>query len=77
MVLQDDGNNSQWPAPVNATVSQFVRIGKLPVRFTVGGKYCAEGPSGAPEWGLRFVITPLFPTAKHAPDPHDGKGFVE
>ena len=37
----------------------------------------AEGPSGAPEWGLRFVITPLFPTGgKPAPAP-DGKSFAK
>lgn len=57
-----DWNNSQWTVPVNATVSQLVKIGKLPVQFSVGGRYYAEGPSGAPEWGLRFTITPLFPT---------------
>ena len=26
-----------------------------------GGRYYAEGPSGGPEWGARFVITFLFP----------------
>jgi hypothetical protein len=57
-----DWNESQWTVPLNASVAQLVRIGKLPVQFTVGGRYYAEGPSGAPQWGLRFVITPLFPT---------------
>jgi hypothetical protein len=56
-----DWNESQWVVPVNASVSQLVKIGKLPVSFSIGGRYYAEGPSGAPEWGLRFVITPLFP----------------
>lgn len=56
-----DWNNSQWLAPVNLAVGQVVKLGKLPVQFTIGGKYYAEGPSGAPEWGLRFVVTPLFP----------------
>ena len=59
-----DWNESQWTVPLNAIVSQLVRIGKLPVQFAVGGRYYAEGPSGAPDWGLRFVVTPLFPTAK-------------
>jgi hypothetical protein len=57
-----DWNESQWLAPVNATVAQLVKIGGLPVQFAVGGRYYMEGPSGAPEWGLRFVVTPLFPT---------------
>ena len=56
-----DWNGSQWTVPVNVSVSQLVKIGKLPVQFAVGAKYYAEGPSGAPEWGLRFVVTPLFP----------------
>jgi hypothetical protein len=24
-------------------------------------KYCADKPSGGPDWGLRFTITFLFP----------------
>jgi hypothetical protein len=61
-----DWNESQWTVPVNAFVSQLLRIGKLPISLTLGGRYYAEGPSGAPEWGLRFVITPVFPTGKPA-----------
>src|SRR5450432_101627 len=67
-----DWHNSQWTVPVNLSVSQLVRIGKLPVQFALGGKYYAEGPSGAPEWGLRFVVTPLFPTARPKPGPVAG-----
>jgi hypothetical protein len=73
-----DWNESQWLVPVNATVSQLTRIGKLPMSFTIGGRYYAEGPSGAPEWGLRFVITPLFPKSKATPAPAPShKGFVK
>jgi hypothetical protein len=67
-----DWHNSQWTVPVNLSVSQLVKLGKLPVQFSVGGKYYAEGPSGAPEWGIRFVVTPLFPTAKPKPAPVAG-----
>jgi hypothetical protein len=68
-----DWNESQWTVPLNLTVAQLVRFGKLPVQFTVGGRCYAEGPSGAPEWGLRFVVTPLFPAGgKHAAAP-EGK----
>ncbi len=55
-------NDNQWTVPLNLSVSQLLRIGKLPVSLAVGGRYYAEGPSGAPEWGIRFVVTPLFPT---------------
>jgi hypothetical protein len=57
-----DWRAEQWTVPINASVSQLVKIGKMPVQFALGGKVYAEGPSGAPDWGLRFVITPLFPT---------------
>ena len=57
-------NDSQWTVPVNLSVSQLLRIGKLPVSLAVGARYYAEGPSGGSDWGLRFVITPLFPTGE-------------
>ncbi len=47
--------------PINVTVAQLVKLGKLPVQFTLGGRYYAERPSGGPDWGLRFVVTFLFP----------------
>jgi len=31
------------------------------MQFQLGGKYYVEGPSGAPEWGVRFAVTLLFP----------------
>lgn len=71
-----DWNESQWTVPVNLSVAQLVKIGKLPVQFAVGGRYYAEGPSGAPEWGLRFVVTPLFPAGGKPPAPSDGKSVT-
>ena len=57
-----DWHNSQWTVPINFSISQLVKIGKMPVQFALGAKYYAEAPSGGPDWGLRFVVTPLFPT---------------
>ncbi len=57
-----DWTNRQWLVPLNLMVSQVVKIGGLPVNFQAGAKYYAEGPNGAPDWGVRFTITPLFPT---------------
>jgi hypothetical protein len=51
----------QWSVPLNLTISQLLKIGKQPIQFTVGGRYYAEGPEGGPDWGLRFVVTFLFP----------------
>lgn len=59
-----DWHNSQWTVPINLSISQLVKIGKLPVQFAFGAKFYADGQSGAPDWGQRFVVTPLFPTAK-------------
>jgi hypothetical protein len=57
-----DWHSEQWTVPINFLVSQLTRIGKQPVQFGLGAKVYAEGPSGAPQWGIRFVVTPLFPT---------------
>ncbi|RYF48014.1 MAG: hypothetical protein EOO38_11020 [Cytophagaceae bacterium] len=55
-----DWSSNQWLVPVNAEVSQIIKVGKLPVQLQAGIRYYAEGPSGAPEWGLRFTIAPIF-----------------
>jgi hypothetical protein len=59
-----DWNAEQWTVPINFQVSQLTKIGTMPIQFTLGAKVYAEGPTGAPEWGIRFVVTPLFPTGK-------------
>jgi hypothetical protein len=64
-----DWHARQWTVPLNLTVAQLVRIGKLPVQFTIGGRYYATAPDGGPQWGLRFVITPLFPAGGKHPTP--------
>jgi hypothetical protein len=56
-----DWSNSQWTVPVNLMVSQLLKIGKQPVQFSLGVRYYAEKPAGGPDWGLRFVVTFLFP----------------
>jgi hypothetical protein len=50
-----------WLVPVNATVSQLVRVGKQPVSIGGGFKYFIESPAGGPDWGLRLTVTLLFP----------------
>jgi hypothetical protein len=56
-----DWTSEQWTVPVNLIGSQLVKIGGKPVQFSLGGKYYAESPDGGPEWGVRFVVTLLFP----------------
>jgi hypothetical protein len=52
----------EWTIPLNPTVSQLLKLMDRPIQFTVGGRYYAEAPRGGPDWGLRFVVTLLFPT---------------
>jgi len=56
-----DWSHSQWTVPLNASVSQLVKLGGKPVQFQIGARYYAEKPDGGPEWGLRFTVTFLFP----------------
>ena len=56
-----DWENSQWTVPINAQASQLLKLGSQPVQFTLGARYYAETPEGGPDWGLRFVVTFLFP----------------
>ena len=41
--------------------SSDAELAKQPISLTLGGRYYAERPSGGPDWGLRFVVTFLFP----------------
>jgi len=54
-------NQYQWTVPLNASVSQLVKIAGKPVQFALGLKYYAQRPAGGPDWGLRFTVTFLFP----------------
>lgn len=56
-----DWRGSQWTVPINITVQQLLKVGRQPISLQIGARYYAEGPSGAPEWGLRFQLTFLFP----------------
>ena len=57
-----DWNESQWNVPLNLSISQLLKLSKWPVQLSIGGKYYATGPTDGPKWGLRFVVTLLFPT---------------
>ncbi|MGB7159111.1 MAG: hypothetical protein WBD40_13665 [Tepidisphaeraceae bacterium] len=56
-----DWINEEWTVPINIFASQLVKIDKQPISFTLGARYYADAPPGGPEWGLRFVVTLLFP----------------
>ena len=54
-------SGEQWTVPLNISVSQILPIGGKPVSFAFGYKYFAAKPTGGPDWGLRAVVTLLFP----------------
>jgi hypothetical protein len=51
----------QWTVPVGQFASQVLKPGGQPISLQFGPRVYADGPSGGPEWGLRFNVTLLFP----------------
>ena len=57
-----DWENDQWSVPVNATVSQLLKVGSQIMQVSVGARYWVESPDSGPEGvGLRAGVTFLFP----------------
>lgn len=56
-----DWKGEQWTVPVNLVYSKVTKIGSQTVSFAGGVRGYADAPEGGPDWGLRFVVTLLFP----------------
>jgi len=57
-----DWKNEQWAVPLNLTIAQLVKVGKMPVSLTAGVRYWADSPENGPEdFGFRAAVTFLFP----------------
>jgi len=57
-----DWEGQEWSVPINAVVSQLLKVGKLPVQLGMGVRYWADAPDDGPEgWGARVVLTFLLP----------------
>jgi hypothetical protein len=57
-----DWKTDQWTVPVNATMSQLLKIGPQIFQISLGARYWAEsGDNGPDEWGVRAAVTLLFP----------------
>lgn len=54
---------SQWSVPINASVTQMLKIGGQPLTVQGGVRYWADSPDGiGPRgWALRLQLTLLFP----------------
>jgi len=56
-----DWTGSKWSVPLNVSVAQIVKFGNQPVSFSAGVRYFVVRPEGQAEWGLRGMVTFLFP----------------
>jgi hypothetical protein len=56
-----DWRGNQWTVPINAGVTQVVKLGGQRVQLGLLGRWYAEAPRGGPDWGVRLQITLLYP----------------
>jgi hypothetical protein len=56
-----DFGAGHWNAPVNLVYSKVTKIGNQMVSFGAGARYYVDSPPGGADWGLRFVVTLLYP----------------
>jgi hypothetical protein len=56
-----DWVGKHWVVPVNVMISQLTKLGNQRVSIGGGVRYYAEKPAGGPAWGVRLVLTMLFP----------------
>jgi hypothetical protein len=68
--------DGKWTVPVIFQISQILKIGKQPISIQIGGKYYADTPRYGPNWGVRFNLTLLYPTARR-PGSVEKTGFVK
>src|SRR5437899_7058210 len=64
--------DAKWTVPLIFQISQILKIGKQPISVQIGGKYYADSPRYGPDWGVRFNLTLLYPTARPKPGPIGG-----
>lgn len=51
----------QWTVPVNLVVRKLFDFDGMKMSVALGPRFYLEGPSGAPEWGVRLGVTLIFP----------------
>jgi hypothetical protein len=57
-----DWRSDVWTVPINLSISQLLKIGKLPIQISAGLRYWADTPDNGPEgFGARATLTFLFP----------------
>jgi hypothetical protein len=57
-----DWKANEWSVPINASVSQILKLGDQLVQVGAGARYWADTtPNGPRGWSYRFTFTLLFP----------------
>lgn len=56
-----DWEQRAWNAPVNLSYSKVTVLGKQRLSWAGGARVYLDTPEGGADWGLRFVVTLLFP----------------
>ena len=56
-----DWKAEQWTVPINLTYAKVSKVGHQMVSYTGGVRYYFDAPDTGAEWGLRFVLTLLYP----------------
>jgi hypothetical protein len=56
-----DWNATKWTTPINATVQQLLKITSSRSRSSSARSGTRQARPRAPDWGIRFAVTLLFP----------------
>jgi len=56
-----DFEGEAWNVPVNVMYSKVTKAGNQLLSYAVGARYYVESPAGGPDWGVRLVVTLLYP----------------
>jgi hypothetical protein len=56
-----EANEDEWTVPINAQATKVMKLGDQLVSIGGGVRYYTAGPDTAPDWGLRFILTLLYP----------------
>jgi hypothetical protein len=54
------GTGQKWTVPVGAFAGRVIRLGKLPVKLSLGGYYNVVRPEFGPTWTLQTVVAFIF-----------------
>lgn len=67
LVDWESPRGDRWLVPIELTLGQVAKVGNQLVNLEIGGRYYLDAPTGGPDWGLRLVVTFLFPVEPASP----------